>query len=101
MLLGVLLLAVLEATVAAQRPHILMIVADDLGWNDVPWHGSNQIEAPTLARLAADGVILENLYVEPICSPTRASLLSGRHIIHTGIFQPLHTGMFSALNQAS
>ena len=57
MLLGVLLLAVLEATVAAQRPHILMIVADDLGWNDVPWHGSNQIEAPTLARLAADGVL--------------------------------------------
>ena len=82
------------------RPHILLIVADDLGWNDVPWHGSNQIQTPTLARLAAEGIILENLYVEPICSPTRASLLSGRHIIHTGIFQPLHTGVFSALNQS-
>ena len=47
---------------------------------------------PHLDGLARGGVVLKNLYVDPICSPTRASLLSGRHVIHTGIYQPLKPG---------
>ncbi|XP_043196763.1 arylsulfatase I-like [Amphibalanus amphitrite] len=62
----------------SQPPNIVLIVADDLGWNDVPWHNS-LVRAPTLARLAADGVTLEQAYVQPICTPSRSALLTGRY----------------------
>ncbi|XP_071156342.1 arylsulfatase J-like isoform X2 [Mytilus edulis] len=70
---------------AASRPNIVVIVADDLGWNDVSFHGSDQISTPHLDELAYKGVLLKNYYVSPICTPTRGALMSGRHPIHTGL----------------
>jgi arylsulfatase A-like enzyme len=64
-------------------PHILFIVLDDLGSNDLGLHGSG-ILTPTIDSLAATGVLLENYYVLPYCSPTRAAILSGRYPLHTG-----------------
>lgn len=69
---------------AAQRPNILFIVADDYGWNDVGYHQS-EIRTPTIDKLAAEGVKLENYYVQPICTPSRSQMLSGRYQIHTGL----------------
>ena len=67
------------------RPlHILLVVVDDFGWSDVGFHGS-KINTPNMDKLAAEGVILDNYYVQPICSPTRSALLSGRYPIHTGM----------------
>jgi arylsulfatase A-like enzyme len=60
-----------------EKPNILLIVADDLGWADVGWHGG-PFKTPNVDRLAKEGVILERHYVQPVCSPTRAALLSGR-----------------------
>ena len=60
------------------QPNIVFVLADDYGWNDVGYHGS-EIKTPTLDRLASDGVKLDNYYVQPICSPTRSQLLSGRY----------------------
>lgn len=68
----------------AARPHIVLIVADDYGYHDVGYHGS-RIRTPNLDRLAGEGVKLENYYVQPICTPTRSQLLSGRYQIHTGL----------------
>jgi len=65
------------------QPHIVLILADDLGYNDVPWHNPTII-APTLQNLAQDGVILEQNYVQPKCSPSRAALLTGKYPYHTG-----------------
>lgn len=62
----------------ARRPNILYLLADDLGWADVGYHGS-EIRTPNLDRLAQDGVELDQHYVCPMCTPTRASLLTGRH----------------------
>lgn len=62
----------------AEKPNILFLVADDLGWGDVGWHGSS-IRTPNLDRLAATGLELEEHYVCPVCTPTRASLLTGRY----------------------
>ena len=63
--------------------HILLIVVDDLGWSDVGFHNP-QINTPNIDHLASKGVILDNYYVEPLCTPTRAALLSGMYPIHTG-----------------
>ena len=62
----------------AEKPNILFLVADDLGWGDVGWHGS-AIRTPNLDRLAATGLELDQHYVCPVCTPTRASLLTGRY----------------------
>ena len=60
------------------RPHILFIVADDLGFNDVGYHGS-EIKTPNIDRLANAGVKLENYYVQPTCTPTRGQLLTSKY----------------------
>ena len=70
---------------ASNAPHVLFILADDLGWSDVGFHGS-KIQTPNIDKLAADGVILDNYYVMPLCSPTRSALLTGMYPIHTGEF---------------
>ncbi len=59
------------------KPNILLIVADDLGWNDVDWHGS-EIDTPNLNALGQSGVFLERNYVCPVCVPTRMGLVTGR-----------------------
>ncbi|MGB9626149.1 MAG: sulfatase-like hydrolase/transferase, partial [Phycisphaerae bacterium] len=66
------------------RPHILVILADDLGWKDVGYHDS-EIRTPVLDKLAAAGVRLEQFYVQPVCTPTRASLMTGRYPIRYGL----------------
>lgn len=66
------------------RPNIVMIVADDLGWGDVGFNGSD-MRTPHLNQLAKEGVILNRYYVSPICSPTRAGLMTGRYPDHYGL----------------
>jgi len=83
------LLLMLGHMAHGQRPNIVFILADDLAWNDVSFHGSQQIPTPNIDEIAATGIKLNNYYLQPVCSPTRATLLSGRHVIHTGIYNPL------------
>ena len=67
-----------------RKPNILVIVADDLGWADVGYHGGD-IDTPSLDRLAEQGVQLNRFYTTPICSPTRAALMTGRDPIRLGV----------------
>jgi arylsulfatase A-like enzyme len=69
--------AVFPTSAASDKPNILFLVADDLGWADVGWHGSRH-KTPVLDRLVREGVELNQHYVQPVCSPTRTALLSGR-----------------------
>ncbi|MDP6980229.1 MAG: sulfatase-like hydrolase/transferase [Myxococcota bacterium] len=72
------------AASAADKPNVVVMLADDLGWADVGYRGSD-IETPNLDALAAGGVRLDRLYVPPICSPTRAALMTGRDPLRLGM----------------
>ena len=74
----------LGAAYGQDRPNVIVMVADDLGWNDVGYHGGD-IETPSLDRLAAEGIQLDRFYTTPICSPTRAALMTGRNPMRLGI----------------
>ena len=60
------------------RPNILFIVADDLGWSDVGWHDGFGL-TPNMDSLVKEGVELDQHYVQPVCTPTRTALMSGRY----------------------
>lgn len=68
----------------ALRPNIVYIIADDLGWKDVGFHGSD-IKTPNLDALARTGARLEQFYTQPMCTPTRAALLTGRYPFRYGL----------------
>lgn len=69
-----------DAPVLSPRPpNIVFILADDLGWNQVGYHGSNWYETPNIDRLAAEGMSFRHAYAAaPICSPSRAALMTGK-----------------------
>ena len=69
-------------------PNILIILADDLGWNDVSYHGS-EIKTPNIDKLISSGVELDRFYVQPTCSPTRAELMTGKSAMRLGITRPI------------
>ena len=70
---------------ATSPPNIVHIIADDLGWNDVGFHGS-EIKTPMIDELARESVVLDRFYVTPICSPTRAGVLTGRYPFRFGMW---------------
>jgi arylsulfatase A-like enzyme len=72
------------AGAASEKPNIVYIVADDLGWKDVGYHGSD-IKTPNIDKLAAGGVKLEQFYAQPMCTPTRAALMTGRYPFRYGL----------------
>ena len=63
---------------ADPQPNILYVIADDLGWADVGFHGS-KIKTPNIDWLCEEGVELTQHYVQPMCTPTRVGLLTGRY----------------------
>jgi len=90
LLLISLLNAPLSASAADARPNIILILADDLGWADTTLYGKTSLyETPNIERLAARGMTFTDAYAaSPICSPTRASIMSGQNPARHGMTQP-------------
>ena len=84
-LIGLAVVPVCQA--AAQRPNIVFILADDLGYTDVACFGSKYYETPNIDRLAASGIRFTSGYTcGPNCAPTRAALMSGQYGPRTGVY---------------
>lgn len=73
-----------ERPALGHQPHILFILADDYGFHDIGYHMA-EILTPNMDKLAKEGVILENYYVQQVCTPTRAQLMTGRYQIRYGM----------------
>ena len=77
---------------AAKQPDIVFFLIDDLGYADCGFNGGKEIKTPNIDRLAQGGTIIENHYVQPVCSPTRSTLLTGRYPTHTGVYTIVSPG---------
>lgn len=83
-------------------PHIVLIVADNLGWGELGCYGGGALRGaptPNIDKLAAEGLLLHNFNVESDCVPTRSALMSGRHPIRTGCLQSVPAGLPQGLNR--
>ena len=79
-LLTLLLFLTSPATFAAdaKRPNVVVLLADDQGWGDLSFNGNTNISTPNIDSLGKKGAVLERFFVCPVCSPTRAEVLTGR-----------------------
>ncbi|MEL7119119.1 MAG: arylsulfatase [Bacteroidota bacterium] len=80
-------------------PNILLILTDDQGYGDLGFHGNPIIQTPFLDQLAKESVRFTNFYVSPVCSPTRASLMTGRYHLRTGVYDTYMGGSTMATEE--
>ena len=71
---------------AATQPNVVILLADDAGWGDYSYNGNKQLATPHIDSIAQTGAHFNRFYVEPVCSPTRAELLTGRYHRRTGVY---------------
>jgi arylsulfatase A-like enzyme/lysophospholipase L1-like esterase len=72
---------------AAGKPNIILLMADDLGWGDTSHNGNSNLKTPSLDEMARSGLVFDRFYsAAPVCSPTRASVLTGRHPFRAKVF---------------
>ena len=75
-----------------EKPNIIFIMTDDQGWGDLSLNGNPDISTPNIDDLAKNGVVFENFYVSPVCSPTRAEILTGRYAARGGVYSTSEGG---------
>src|SRR6185437_16310437 len=78
------IICVTQSVAKQLPPNVIIFMADDMGWADVGYH-SDHVLTPNIDTLAADGIVLNQYYTQPLCSPSRGALLTGVHPIHTGL----------------
>ncbi|MCI4670211.1 MAG: arylsulfatase [Bacteroidia bacterium] len=86
LILMVFLLSCSNTTQSIKHPNVVIVLSDDQGWGDFSFNGNPVLSTPNLDMLAKEGVSLQNFYVEAVCSPTRASLLTGRYAVRSGVY---------------
>jgi arylsulfatase A-like enzyme len=87
-----LLLALSTSILAADKPNIVYFLIDDLGYADCGFNGGQDIRTSNIDKLAKEGAVLKSYYVQPVCSPTRSALMTGRYATHTGVYNVVRPG---------
>lgn len=81
-------LSSLGALIASEKPHVILVMADDQGWGDMAYNGHPKLETPNFDEAASKGIRFDRFYAAaPVCSPTRASVLTGRNPNRLGVYQ--------------
>lgn len=75
----------IKASPTFRKPNILLVITDDQGFGDLSLHGNPHLKTPTIDKFAAENTEFTNFYVSPVCAPTRASLMTGRYHMRTGV----------------
>ena len=88
----ILFLALCPLLCVAAKPNIVYFLVDDLGYADCGFNGGKDIRTPNIDKLAKEGAVLKSYYVQPVCSPTRSALMTGRYAIHTGVYNVVRPG---------
>ncbi|MEM1258020.1 MAG: arylsulfatase [Bacteroidota bacterium] len=70
----------------AQPPNVIIILTDDQAWGDLSYHGNTNLSTPNIDSIALQGAVVKNFYVQPVCSPTRAELLTGQFFPRLGVY---------------
>lgn len=83
------------------RPNVILILTDDQGFGDLGFHQNPDIKTPVIDAFADQSIQFNNFYVSPVCSPTRASLLTGRYNIRTGVFDTFSGGSIMASSEVT
>ena len=82
------LLAIPALALGADQPNIILVMADDQGWGDMQYNGHPTLKTPNFNAAAASGLRFDQFYAAaPVCSPTRASVMTGRHPNRMGVFK--------------
>ncbi len=78
------------------QPNVVLIMTDDQGYGDLGFHGNPHIQTPVLDQLARESIIFDQFYVTPVCATTRASLMTGRYSLRTGVRDTYNGGAMMA-----
>ena len=85
---GVVLAGIAPIHAEDERPNIVLVFMDDMGWKDTGFMGSRYYETPNMDRLAAQGLVFTDAYVTaPSCTPSRAGLMAGQYTARTGVYK--------------
>lgn len=75
-----------ESLIVKSHPNIILVLTDDQGWGDLSVNGNKDIYTPNIDKMTLEGVRFDRFFVSPVCSPTRAEILTGRHHVRTGVY---------------
>ncbi|MGB5437446.1 MAG: sulfatase-like hydrolase/transferase, partial [Maribacter sp.] len=84
-----------------ERPNVIIIITDDQGYGDFGYTGNPHVKTPNIDHFAEESIRFTNFYVSPVCAPTRASLMTGRYSLRTGIRDTYNGGAIMAANEVT
>jgi len=84
-----------------KKPNIILFLTDDQGWGDLSSSGNNNLSTPNIDALRTNGATFNNFYVQPVCSPTRAEILTGRYFTRTGVYETSSGGERINMNETT
>ena len=72
--------------ISQKPPNIIIFLTDDQGWGDLSINGNKDLNTPNIDKISREGTRFDRFFVSPVCSPTRAEILTARHHVRTGVY---------------